>query len=74
MIAGLLHCTYIQICKAFNHKINNLYNNHIDTSICLRELDPDWNILWQLAARGQVVIQKCPGGAESVGMYACIKT
>jgi len=49
--------------------VNNLYNNHIDASICLRELDPNWNISWPLATRGQVVIQKCPGGAESVGMY-----
>ena len=41
----------------------------IDTSICLQENDEDWNISWPLTTRGEVAIQKCPGGAESLGMY-----
>ena len=37
--------------------------------MCLQEVDIDWNISWPLTTMGQVVIQKCPGGAESLGMY-----
>ena len=42
----------------------------IDTSdsVCYRETDADWNITWPLATRGELVLQKCPGGAESIGM------
>ena len=41
----------------------------VDTSVCLPETDVDWNITWPLTTRGEVVLQKCPGGAESLGMY-----
>ena len=41
----------------------------VDTSVCLPETDVDWNIAWPLTTRGEVVLQKCPGGAESLGMY-----
>ena len=45
----------------------------IDTSICLQENDINWNISWPLATRGEVVKQKCPGGAESLGIdYVCL--
>jgi len=54
---------------AENYYQNNILKLYIDTSICLQEVDPDWNISWPLATRGEVVIQKCPGGAESVGMH-----
>ena len=37
--------------------------------MCLQEVDIDWNISWPLTTMGQVVVQKCPGGAESLGMY-----
>ena len=39
-----------------------------DDSICLNEPDADWNILWPVATREELVKQKCPGGAESLGM------
>ena len=42
---------------------------NIDPSVCVREIDMNWNISWPSATRGEVVQQKCPGGAESVGMY-----
>ena len=38
-------------------------------SVCFSETDADWNISWPLATRGELVLQKCPGGAESVGMF-----
>ena len=41
----------------------------IDTTICLREVDVNWNITWPTTDSGQMVRQKCPGGAESIGMY-----
>ena len=45
----------------------------LDTSICLQENDIYWNVLWPLATRGKVVKQKCPGGAESLGIdYVCL--
>ena len=31
--------------------------------------DNNWNISWTSATRGQTVLQKCPGGHESLGMY-----
>ena len=40
----------------------------IDPSNCLREIDAEWNITWPLTASGDTAQQKCPGGAESVGM------
>ena len=40
----------------------------MDITICLREVDPEWNITWPTTDSGQTVLQKCPGGAESVGM------
>ena len=30
----------------------------------------DWNITWPTTDSGQTVRQKCPGGAESIGMIA----
>ena len=42
---------------------------YIDTSICLQEIDGDWNISWPPTTRGEVALQKCPGGAESLGMH-----
>ena len=36
--------------------------------MCLREVDTEWNITWPLTTSGVTVQQKCPGGAESVGM------
>ena len=44
---------------------------HLDTTICLREIDQDWNISWPLTTRGVEAQQKCPGGAESLGTYIC---
>ena len=44
--------------------------NYTDTTICLRETDVDWNITWPTTDSGQTVRQKCPGGAESIGMIA----
>ena len=41
---------------------------YVDTTICLREVDVDWNITWPTTNSGQLVRQKCPGGAESLGM------
>ena len=41
----------------------------IDTSVCLNETDAIWNISWPFATKGEVAIQKCPGGAESIGTY-----
>ena len=46
-----------------------MYLNFVDTSVCLREVDGEWNISWPHATRGQVVQQKCPGGAESLGIH-----
>ena len=45
---------------------------YTDTTICLRETDMDWNITWPTTDSGQTVRQKCPGGAESIGMYSFI--
>ena len=42
---------------------------YIDTTICLHEIDVNWNITWPTTGSGQMVRQKCPGGAESIGMY-----
>ena len=42
---------------------------YIDSSMCLQEIDVDWNISWPLTIRGEVALQKCPGGAESLGMH-----
>ena len=42
---------------------------YTDTTICLRETDIDWNITWPTTDSGVTVRQKCPGGAESIGMY-----
>ena len=39
-----------------------------DTSLCSNERDADWNVSWPVATSGDVVYQKCPGGAESLGM------
>ena len=44
--------------------------------MCLREVDKVWNITWPTTSSGQMVRQKCPGGAESIGtnelhMYVC---
>ena len=39
-----------------------------DTSVCSNQMDADWNISWPVATSGYVVRQKCPGGAESLGM------
>ena len=41
---------------------------YTDTTICLKETDVDWNITWPSTYSGQMVQQKCPGGAESIGM------
>ena len=41
---------------------------NIDASLCSHERDADWNISWPVATSGDVVQQKCPGGAESLGM------
>ena len=38
----------------------------IDSSICLQENDAYWKISWPFTARGEVAIQKCPGGTESM--------
>ena len=46
--------------------INVLYI--VDPTMCLREVDPEWNITWPLTASGVTVQQKCPGGAESQGI------
>ena len=46
---------------------------YIDPTICLREVDEEWNITWPTTDRGQLARQKCPGGAESVGMYGLHK-
>ena len=35
---------------------------------CYPENDTQWDIRWPTAERGEEVIQKCPGGAESLGM------
>ena len=43
--------------------------NFLDSSICLPEEDVEWNIYWPLTQKGMVVKQKCPGGADSVGMH-----
>ena len=43
---------------------------YTDTTMCLRETDVDWNITWPTTESGQMVRQKCPGGAESIGMYS----
>ena len=42
---------------------------YTDMTICLRETDVYWNITWPTTDSGQMVRQKCPGGAESIGMY-----
>ena len=43
--------------------------NFIDTSVCMPVKDNNWNIAWTSATRGQTVLQKCPGGHESLGMF-----
>ena len=40
----------------------------VDLTVCLREVDAEWNITWPLTASGKIVQQKCPGGVESLGM------
>ena len=40
-----------------------------DTSLCLNETDVNWNIMWPITASGEMVIRKCPGGAESLGSH-----
>ncbi|XP_065913065.1 hemicentin-1-like isoform X2 [Dysidea avara] len=35
---------------------------------CYPENDTQWDIRWPTAERGEEVIQKCPGGAESLGL------
>ena len=40
--------------------------------LCLSEQDMDWNVTWPLTLKGRTAIQKCPGGAESLGMYAAL--
>ena len=35
--------------------------------MCLREVDEVWNLTWPATSSGQIVRQKCPGGAESIG-------
>ena len=61
-------------------KLSLYIYTYVDTTICLEENDIHWNISWPYAARGVVVKQKCPGGAESLGMphnlnylYLCMK-
>ena len=46
-----------------------MYLNVVDTSVCLQEVDGKWNISWPHATRGQMIQQKCPGGAESLGIH-----
>ena len=41
----------------------------VDTTMCFREVDAEWNITWPLTASGMTAQQKCPGGAESAGRY-----
>ena len=45
----------------------------IDTLVCLNETDAIWSISWPIAASGETVLQKCPGGAESLGMHYNLK-
>ena len=54
------------------HNVQKIYFLNIGPSECVREIDVYWNISWPSATSGEVVQQKCPGGAESVGMYVCI--
>ena len=42
--------------------------------MCPQEIDVDWSISWPFAEKGDTVIQKCPGGAESLGMHYSLIT
>ena len=56
----------------YNHTLKHIkypLYTYVDASICLQEYDVSWNISWPFAASGEVVKQKCPGGAESLGMH-----
>ena len=37
--------------------------------MCSKETDAIWKISWPLTTSGEIVLQKCPGGAESSGMH-----
>ena len=66
----MVYCyTYIFIHNLKDTLIEQSLKLIIDTSVCLNEIDTNWNISWPLTTRGEVAIQKCPGGAESIGMY-----
>ena len=49
--------------------IVSVHQHFTDTteSECPPQNDAIWNISWTLATRGDIVQQKCPGGAESLG-------
>ena len=65
-----MHCGFVYYHDIAVHL--HLYT-HVDVteSECPPENDAIWNIYWTLATRGDVVQQKCPGGAESLGMKYC---
>jgi len=39
----------------------------IDIEHCAAQNDTVWNVWWPDTPRGIVAVQKCPGGAKSVG-------
>jgi len=52
-----------------SHYKDSYFGPSIETFTgCLPENDTEWEIRWPVAQSGEVAIQKCPGGAESVGM------
>ena len=58
-----LYYTYDHIVKMHVHD----FCIFVDTTMCFREVDTEWNITWPLTASGMTAQQKCPGGAESAG-------
>jgi len=57
--------------------LSHYKHSHFDPPIetftgCYPENDTEWMIRWPAAQSEEIVIQKCPGGVESVGKHLWI--